>query len=174
MAQRINSEKIHKTIRLIVSAIKSGGNMSVLLEETAVNMRERNFIEKRAASNVLMYVIFIFFATAIGAPALFGLSSVLVEVLTNILSTIPVVETTTATTNLPFTLTKVSVSTTFITYFSLIFIITIDILGSLVLGLISKGDEKAGVKYIIPLISIGIFTFFIIRIVLLNYFSGVF
>ena len=33
-----------------------------MLEQTAGNMKEKEFIEKRAASNILMYVIFIFFA----------------------------------------------------------------------------------------------------------------
>src|SRR4030042_1953205 len=74
MSLRIKSDKIRKTLELVISGIRSGGNISILLEETAVNMRERNFIEKKSASNVLMYVIFIFFAVAIGAPLLFGLS----------------------------------------------------------------------------------------------------
>src|SRR3989344_4096466 len=104
MADRIGSEKLKKTVNLIISGMRSGGNISVLLEETASNMRERNFVEKRAASNVLMYVIFIFFAVSIGAPMLFGLSSVLVEVLTKILSGFP--ETQSSSSNLPFSFTQ--------------------------------------------------------------------
>src|SRR3989344_4756457 len=104
MAERIGSEKLKKTVNLIISGMRSGGNISVLLEETASNMRERNFVEKRAASNVLMYVIFIFFAVSIGAPMLFGLSSVLVEVLTKILSGFP--ETQSSSSNLPFSFTQ--------------------------------------------------------------------
>jgi Flp pilus assembly protein TadB len=62
MGRRINSGKISKTIDLIVSSIHSGGNLSILLGEIAGNMREREFVEIRAASYVLMYVIFIFIA----------------------------------------------------------------------------------------------------------------
>ncbi|MCH7568384.1 MAG: type II secretion system F family protein [Nanoarchaeota archaeon] len=171
MSKKINSEKIHKTINLIISGIRSGGNLAILLEETAVSMRERNFVEKRAASNVLMYVIFIFFAVSVGAPILFGFSSVLVQILTNLLSNLPPIETS-GNVGLPFTLTKVGVSVTFVTYFSLVFLITMDILGSLILGLVSKGEEKAGIKFILPLIAISVSIFLASRFILLSYFSS--
>ena len=60
MAKRIDSNKIKKIIALIISGLRSGGNISTLLENTSSSMRERQFLEERAASNVLMYVIFIF------------------------------------------------------------------------------------------------------------------
>ncbi|MBS3088694.1 type II secretion system F family protein [Candidatus Pacearchaeota archaeon] len=171
MAVRINSEKIKKIIMLITSGMGAGGNLSVLLEETATNMRERNFVEKRAASNVLMYVIFIFFAVAFGAPLLFGLSSVLVEILTNMLSSLP---SDGMNVSLPFTLTNVTISLNFVVYFSILFMVVTDILASFVLGLVNKGEEKEGVKFIIPMIAIGLVIYFISRVILLRYFSGVF
>lgn len=169
MSERVNSDKIKKTIQVITSGIKSGGNLAVLLEETATNMRERNFVEKRAASNVLMYLIFIFFAVAVGAPALFSLSSVLITILTNLLGSLPTIETSA---NLPITLSSISISSRFITYFSVVFLITIDILASLVIGLVNKGEEKQGTKYILPLIGISLVTYFAIRKIMLGYFSS--
>ena len=169
MSEKIKSEKIEKTIKLITSGIKSGGNLAVLLEETSINLREKDFVEKRAASNVLMYAIFIFFAITIGAPILFGLSSVLIEVLTQILSTIPDVETGS---NLPFTLSKINISVSFITYFTLIFLITTDILGAMVLGLVSKGNEREGLKFLIPLVVLSVSVFFVVKIVLGKFLFG--
>ncbi len=169
LALRINSDKITKTVNVINSGIRSGGNLAVLLEETAVNMRERSFVEKRAASNVLMYVIFIFFAVSVGAPTLFSLSSVLVEILTRILGSLPNIDTSG---NLPFTLTKISISVNFVTYFSVIFLVTIDILASLLLGLVNKGEEKSGTKYMFPLIAISVAVYFAVRILLLKYFGN--
>jgi len=174
MSKRINSEKIQKTILVIISGIRSGGNLAILLEETSSNMRERGFVEKRAASNVLMYVIFIFFATGIGAPVLFALSSILVSVLSSILATVPDVSSTAANVNIPFTLSQINVPISFIIYFALTFMIAIDILGSLVIGLVSKGEEKAGLKYIVPLISVSVVIYFTVRIFLLNYFGDLF
>ncbi len=170
MSKRIGSEKITKTILLIISGLKAGGNLAILLEETAVNIKERDFVEKRAASNVLMYVIFIFVAVSIGAPALFSLSSVLVKVLTNILSTVPEMPAT----SLPFTLSGIKISVEFVTYFCVVFIIVLDILAALVLGLVSKGEEKEGYKYIIPLLVISLVVFFAIRYLLSGFMGSLF
>lgn len=171
MSKRIKSEKISKTVLLIISGIRAGGNLAILLEETATNMRERSFVEKRAASSVLMYVIFIFLASSVGAPVLFSLSSVLVETLTNLLSGIPAVETSM---NVPFTLSSVNISVNFIKYFSLVFIIVTNILASLVLGLVSKGEEREGLKYLIPMLAISIIIFFAIRFSLSGVLAGLF
>ncbi len=170
MAKRTKSEKIFKTISVINSGIRSGGNLAVILDETAINMRQRGFIEKRAASNVLMYLIFIFVAVAAGAPSLFALSSVLVEILTSILSDIPPLDAS-ITSSLPITFTSINISVNFVIYFSVIFLIAIGTLASLLLGLVYKGEEKAGLKYILPLILSSISVFFLVRIFLLNQFS---
>ncbi len=170
MARRIGSEKIKKTIILIISGMGAGGNLATLLEQTGTNMRESDFIEKKAASNVLMYVIFIFVAVAMGAPALFALSTVLIQTLTNLLSGIPEV----SSVALPFTLSKISVSPTFITYFSLVFIIVIDLLAALILGLVSKGEEKEGLKYFPPILIISLIIFFTIKIALSGVMAGLF
>jgi len=170
MSKRIKSERIHKTILLIISGIRAGGNLATLLEETSVNMRERGFVEKRAASNVLMYVIFIFVAVSIGGPLLFGLSSLLVGTLTNLLSGMP----SGAATNLPFTLSGITISTEFIKYFSLVFIIMTDILASLVLGLVNKGEEREGIRYLPPLIIISLSVFFLVRWGLSGFMQGLF
>jgi archaeal flagellar protein FlaJ len=171
MGQRIGSEDIQKTIQLLISGIRSGGNLSVLLEQTANNMRERNFVKKRAASNVLMYAIFIFFAVAVGAPLLFALSSILVQVMSSIFADVPTAQTNI---NLPFAITSISISIRFVIYFSSLFITMSAILASLILGLVNSGDEKEGLKYTIPLIVVGLSVFFIARWFLGNYFSSMF
>ncbi len=171
MSKKIGSDKIYKTILLLKSGMSAGGDIAILLEETSISMRERDFVEKKAASNVLMYVIFIFLAVAIFSPALFSLSNILVETLTKLIGSIPSVNITSAPVNLPFTLSSVNVSVGFIKYFSIVFIITTDILASLVLGLVSKGEEKEGMKYLLPLLILGLGTFFAVRFFLSGFIS---
>lgn len=171
MSDRVGSEKIRKTLLLIISGIKAGGNLSILLEETASNMREREFVEKRASSNVLMYVIFIFIAVAVAAPALFSLSNILVGVLSGLLSSLP---STQSTVSLPFTMSSISISTDFIMYFSVAFIIMLDILAALVLGLVSKGEERDGLKYLIPILILSLGIFFLIKLLLAGFLAGLF
>ncbi len=172
MSKRIGSEKIAKTLLLVISGIKAGGNISVLLEDTAVNMRERGFVEKRAGSNVLMYIIFIFIAVAVAAPALFSLSNILVGVLTSLLSGLSVDQTTSA--RLPFTMSSINISTNFILLFSLTFMLMLDILASLVLGLVSKGEEKEGLRYFVPILMLSYGIFFAVKIFLSNFMKGLF
>jgi pilus assembly protein TadC len=171
MSKRIGSEKISKTINLIISGIRSGGNISILLENTAVSMREKGYVEKKAASSVMMYSIFIFLAVAIFAPALFSLSTVLVDVLTSILSGLPEVDVSAA--NMPFTMSGVSLSTTFVKTFSVVFMLTIGVLSSLVLGLVSKGKEKEGLKYIPVIVIISLATFFLSRLIISQFLTGI-
>jgi len=169
MSKRIGSEKIHKIILLILSGIRAGGNIAILLEETAVNMRQRGFIEKKAASSVLMYVIFIFLVVSIFAPILFALSTVLVDVLIDILSNLPSFE---ATPSTPFTLSNINISSEFIIYFSIVFILVVDILSSLVLGLVSKGEEKQGLRFLPPMIILSLTTFLLTRLIMARFLSG--
>jgi flagellar protein FlaJ len=173
MAKRINSRKIEKTVFLIISGIRAGGNLSILLEETSRNMRQRGFIEKRAASNVLMYVIFVFVAASVGAPILFSLSSLLVQTLVNTISGMQSF-TEITTSSLPFSFSAVNVSVDFVKYFSIVFIITTDILASLVLGLVGKGEEREGVKYIIPMVVISLVIFFVLRMLLSGFVINLF
>jgi flagellar protein FlaJ len=164
MAERIDSDKISKVISLIISGIKAGGNISELLEQTSANMKEKDIIEKKAASTVTMYVIFIFVAVGIGAPVLFGLSSVLVEVVITLSSRMPDLSSTSA--DLPFTFSKSVISVNFIVFFSIIFIIITDLISSMVIGLVQKGNLKFGLRFFLPLAGIGLTIFFAIRIFL--------
>jgi flagellar protein FlaJ len=164
MSDRIESEKISRVVMLIISGLKAGGNISDLLEQTSRNMKEKELLEKKSRSTILMYVIFIFFAVGAGAPALFGLSSILVEVVIELTSHLPDVGTTAS--SLPLTFNEVSISLNFVIYFSLFFMIISDLISCMVIGLVRKGDSKEGLKYFFPLVAVSISLFFLIRIIL--------
>ncbi|RLG11308.1 hypothetical protein DRN69_07915 [Candidatus Pacearchaeota archaeon] len=172
MSERIASEKIDKIINLIVTGLRAGGNISTLLESTASNMREKEFLEKRVASNVLTYVIFIFIAIGIGAPILFGLSTILVEIIIKLTAQLPEIKT--ANISMPFVLSSLTLNPKFVIYFSLVFLVVIDIISSLLIGLVNKGDEKYGLRYMLPLIAFSIGVFFSVRIFLYRFLAGTF
>ncbi len=164
MSDRVDSEKIEKVIMLIISGLRAGGNISDLLEQTANNMKKKELLEKKSRSTILMYVIFIFFAVALGAPVLFGLSSVLVEIIIELTSRLP--EVGTIPTDLPFTFNEVSISLNFVIYFSIIFMVISSFISSMVVGLVRKGDSKSGLKYFLPIVSISLVIYFIVRKIL--------
>lgn len=169
MAKRIGSDKIKKTIYLIISGLRAGGNLADLIEQTSRNMRTQEFNERKVVSSVLMYVIFIFFAVGVGAPLLFSLSALLVEILIILLGGLGGI---TASTEiaLPLMMNSVKISVNFIVWFTVMFIIVTDIMASLVIGLIQKGEEKGGLKYLVPLLTVSLVIFFVVRLLLRGYF----
>ncbi|MBW2974200.1 type II secretion system F family protein [Candidatus Woesearchaeota archaeon] len=173
MSKKIKSEMLSKTVALIVSGLKSGGELASLLEQTARNLRREKMVDSRIRANVMTYIIFISVAVCFGSPLLFGLSSFLVEVMAQTLGSIEMPETSLAGA-LPVTFTSVSISINFVILFSIVFLVTSSILGSLILGLISKGKEREGIRFMPFLVVFSVCIFFLIRFAIKNMLSGFF
>jgi len=166
MSRRIKSDRLQKTIALIASGLRAGGELATLLEQTSKNLRKEMLVDDKIKANAMMYVIFIFVAICMGAPALFGMSSFLVEVLTKNFAAIDVP--TSVSTNMPMSFTEVSITIDFVIMFSVIFLITSSFLGSLILGSISKGREREGLKFMPALLCISLAVFFAARFMMKN------
>ncbi len=173
LSSRIRSDKLKKTFQIIVSAMASGGELAELLVQTASNLRQQRLVEQRVRSSVLVYVIFIFSAIAFGAPMLFGLSSFLVEVISDIFSKVQLPPQESAA-NLPLSFTKVSVKPSFINTYTIVSMLFTSIMGSLILGLIAKGKEKEGLKFLPILVIITISLFFLVKISIKAILGGLF
>ena len=170
--ERVKSEKLKKTFQLIVSAMASGGELADLLEQTASNLRQQKLVEERIRSSVLVYVIFIFSAIAFGSPMLYGLSSFLVEVITDVFSKVQLPPG--GSTGMPISFTEVSISVSFVNTYVIVALISTSIMGSLILGLISKGKEKEGLKFLPVLIIITISLLFIVKYLISTLLGGLF
>ena len=168
---RISSEIYRKTMELISSGLRSGGEMAKLLDQTSFNLKHQRIVDQKVRSNVMMYVIFIFAAIGIGAPMLFGLSSFLVEVLGSIFGNIDIPD------NLPsqsfsvpiIGLSDAGVSKEFVMGYILTSLVLSSVMGGLIIGLIAKGKEKYGLKYIPILLAVSLIVFFIVRIVIKSF-----
>lgn len=172
MSKKIRSRKLVESMQLINSGLKSGGELAQLLSYTAQNLRNQKFVEDKIRSSVFMYFIFIFSAIAFGAPLLFSLSSFLVEVLSQNLSSMDIPHS--AYSSFSLTLSEVSVSPSFVVMFVIIFLITTSVLGSLILGIIRKGKERDGVKFIPILILVTLVIFTAIRFIISSVFGALF
>ncbi len=167
MVKRVKGKTFSKTMQLIISGIRSGGELAVLLDKTAQDLVQKKLVTKKIKTSINLYVIFIFVAIGVGGPLLFGLSSYLIGVLTEILTKVAIPKTPGV--NLPFKISTVpTLDQAFVMQYSVAFLVTSVVLGSLVLGLINKGKEKEGVKYILPLMVIALTLFFIVRILVKN------
>jgi len=89
LGERFDSKNLQRTVRLIKQGLASGGEMADILEETAVDIRNGQIIRKEISTALLMYVIFIVFASTIGAPFLYGVSYKMISVLEKVWVQLP-------------------------------------------------------------------------------------
>ena len=169
LSQRIKSEKLSKTVQLIISGVKSGGELASLLSQTAQNLINQEIVEAKVKASVLMYFIFISAAICFAAPVLFALSSFLAEVITNQLAMVEIptdigIET-------PIAISKSEIEPSFIMNFILAVLTTLCVFGPLILGVIKEGDLKEGLKYLPILLTCSLGIFFLVRMIIKNLFG---
>lgn len=163
MSRHIKSETLKRTVGLIIEGGRSGGQFASLLEETAADIRRKQAIKKDVKANITMYTIFVGFAGCIGAPVLYALSSYLITTISQFGQAVEIPQ---IPTNMPFMkFTGIAVSESFLLLFSVAAILVTTIFGALIIGLISSGREKAGIRYIPILVVLAFAIFFIVRIV---------
>ena len=155
LGRRIRSENLEKAVFLIVSAVRAGGELAPILEETAHDLREKEIADKKIRASIGMYFIFIFVAIGLALPFLFALSSIVVQVLISTFSAVTVP----SSVSTPLNPKGSHITVEFIIMFANVFFITSSIMGSLMLGLIKTGRAKEGARYI-PILLVLTFTIF--------------
>ena len=166
--KNIKSDTLGRTINLIVEGIQSGGEVAELLQHTAEDIRNTKLVQQEVQSSILMYSIFIFFAAGIGSPLLFGISTFLVEVLGSQLAEFQISDAEIK--GISFNRGEINVSPDFLFMFTGLSLMITSVFAALIIGIINKGDEKEGLKYIPVLIVISMFVFIVSR----NFVGGIF
>ncbi len=172
MANRVKSKRLIRAIELINSSLQSGGSLSVLLEATATELRDKFLTDNKIKANITMYIIFIFSAVAIISPVLFALSQYLIEVLKTTFAKVDL--SAISTTAMPITISQIDISTDFVMMYIVIFMILNSYMTSGILGLINKGKTSEGVKYIVPMMGLALIIFFIASWVVRSTLGGLF
>jgi len=177
---RVKSRQLETTLKMIIDGIDSGGELASLLEQTSSDIQNTQLMEKEVKASVLMYVIFIFFAVGLGAPLIFGISTHLVETLTEQMShfenvNIPDYEDIGTVGISPFggitststlqTMKSVSIDPQFLVVYALVSLLVTSFFGGLVIGVIKDGSEKQGMRYIPILIGLSVGIFFITKLI---------
>ena len=176
--QRIKSDILDKTVRLLIEGIESGGELANLLEETAANIRVTQAVKREIKASVTTYSIFIVFAAVLGAPMLYSLSMFFVEVMTqlwapDILGGIDISGGGSMGSGLLAKAGAPQITPDQLFWFAVASILTTTFFGSLITGLIQTGKEKNGVKFI-PLFMIGALVVFLLSHFLIQYLFGSF
>lgn len=164
--QRIRSNLVERTMWLLARGISSGGEIADLLMQLSKNLRTQIALQSEAKAAISIYIILIFFSAAFGGPALYAVASFIVEVMSaqSASTNINPAQLSAAASQLGGVGSFISTSPNlinpeFVIFFSQIMLFIGGIFASLILGAISTGKEKDGVKYIpfVFLFSFGLF-----------------
>ena len=167
----IRSEMLERTMKMIREGIVSGGHFASLLEENADDIRRIQAIEKEMRANILMYIVFITFAGAICAPVLYALSSFLIATIGSFGGMASMPETVMQ--DIPFLqFSGVEISQEFLFLFSMAAILITTVFSGLIIGLISMGKEKAGIKYIPIMVILALLVYFVMGGVIASMFGS--
>ncbi|VVC00504.1 Type II secretion system (T2SS), protein F [uncultured archaeon] len=175
ISDKINSTVLKKTLWLICEGIKSGGQISDLLFQLASDLKTQQALEDESKSNISIYVLLILFASMLGAPLLFGVSSFVVQIISTQIEKTPKLNVQ----GLPVggnmeaiksfaTGERKAVSPEFVVLFSCVTLIFTSIFACLTIGAINTGKEINGLKYVVPIIAVSIIIFFATRMLLLG------
>lgn len=160
ITKNIKSNVLRKTVDLVIEGLAKGGSLTNLLDSIGDDVRQSRLMRGEIKSFVIMYGIFIFFASAIGAPLLYSVSTYMVETMSTLGSNIGDATSLSSTSTVSIFKFKASaVTTEFLIQYSSVAIIVTSIFGALLIGLVQEGTEKAGIRYIpmLMLIAFGVF-----------------
>jgi pilus assembly protein TadC len=174
MKDRIKSETLDRTAKLIVEGMESGGEIAQLLDQTSLNIRTSQALKKEVATSVTMYGMFIIFAAVLGAPLLYGISVYFVEVMNQLWGPQVLASAEAFQGKALAKVTGPQITSNELLYFAIAAIFVTTLFGSLTLGLIKYGEEKRGIRYIPALILGGLGVFFMVRIVIGYFFGSLF
>jgi pilus assembly protein TadC len=177
LEKKFNSRQLNRTINLVIEESSSGGEIATLLDKCSWDARQVQILHKEISEMMLMYVIFIVFASCIGAPMLYGLSYQLIsstnKVWGDILKQNPQ--------GLPQMGTMMllqprppTVSTDDFYKFSIIATILITFAASMIIAVINTGSWINGFKYAPLFVGLGLVIFFTITIIFNLMFASVF
>jgi flagellar protein FlaJ len=162
----IKSKLLERTMELLVESIKSGGEIAKLLEEISMNIRDLQIMKKDIRASVMSYSIFILMAAGFGAPLLFAISTSLIETIIKLTANIRLPPPTVLS-QMP-TFIRIgaapAISPEFLTWFAVAAMVLISFFSSLIIGLIEKGDERDGIKFIPIILTISFGIFFLTKI----------
>ncbi|VVC00865.1 Type II secretion system (T2SS), protein F [uncultured archaeon] len=177
LGERFNSKPIRRAVALIKQGLASGGKLADILERTAEDSRQMMTLRKEIATSLLMYVIFIVFAGALGTPFLFAISGKLVAILEGVFATLPATSGSSFAAGVQGPLVmpeKPTVSSSDFFLFTILSSIMTAIFSALIIGVISKGSKKDGVPYIPFLLVASMIIFFLASWLLEGFLSGIY
>ena len=177
LVERLDSRSVKRAVSLIKQGIASGGEIANILERTGDESRKMQTIRKEISTSLLMYIIFIVFASVVATPFLFAVSHQLLGSLETIMNELPDTDNLMGDSNMAsqggitgittlFHFGKMPVNSEQFMLFAVIAITITAVFSSLIIGTIRHGTKIRGVKYIPFMLGVSYTIFFVSSILL--------
>lgn len=173
----VRSRVLDEAVDLLIDGVRGGGEMATLLESIADDLRNTQSLKAEMRAIVRMYVIFTFLAASIISPLIYSLVSYLLSTLAMRWQSISTPEIYKVPTfigtgeggvRLSFRMDLNTINTFFILH-----LITMNFFAALVIGLIERGSEREGMRYIPFTLGISLTLFFSFRFILQIFLSAI-
>lgn len=148
MANRLKSEQLNRTFRMISEGRRAGASLSRVLESVAEDLRQVLALKRERKSNVMMYAMFFLIAGLFGAPLVVGLISIVIRFFIDLYSASGAIAGMTLVGNVQQRLVNLRDP---IQIACGGYVAIHAFLGGILLGTVMYGDPKKGLKYSIPM-----------------------
>ncbi len=172
LSKKYDSDILNKSMILLVEGIKSGGELSSLVNKIAWNIKETQLLEKEISAETTTYTIFIIFASIIAAPALYALSHRIILIMNQVTSKIDISAISGISSSIPLTIGAQIISEVDFKTFAIINLIVTCAISATLVSKIKKGSAKAGLRLIPIFIFIGVILFYLVIKILEKLFAN--
>lgn len=171
ITNRVKSEKLERSIRLMIQGMKSGGELPAVLQGIAKDMRTEQNLQKQMEAETRAHTLFILFAILIGAPLLFAISLQFITIFSTMYTKLNVAE---LIEKVPMQkgvlmIKAMSIKPDFFFKYAIAILSVSSFFSGFLIGMIRTGRPVSGIHNIPILagISVGVF-------ILINYLLGLF
>jgi len=161
---RIDSKILTDTTKFFAQALRSGGHLALLIETTALDIKQTNRMKKELITSTKMYSMFILFVVIIASPMLLAVSVQFLNVLSGIqLKTASITGTSNEAIMKQSGLGagQITITADFMKNVGFFVIITNSLLASIFMGTLGGGKIRDGLKFAPVMIVIGVILFII-------------
>ncbi len=172
MSNMTNSKFFNDTMRVIAESLRSGAELHLILENLAQNILQNETIRNDMKAQVRSYSLFIFLASTIAAPLLYGVASFLIGVLDKIGSVSATTSVPISTIGLFSSFSLPHISANLITLISIINVAITTSSSAILNSILNTGNAKNGLKAVPIFLLIGLAIFFMVRFGIGSFFAS--
>jgi Flp pilus assembly protein TadB len=173
MSKRVKSNKLRRTVKLMIQGMRSGGELPTVLQEIARDIRTEQNLVRRMESETTSQVMFILFSLVFGAPLLFAASSQFVSIFSKVFSMIDVDKLEKAAQGSGMvTLQPLVITEEGFVMYAVIVLAVCSFFGSLIIGLMRSGKMSRGITMIPVIMALSVGLFLLMRFALSSFFGG--